>query len=135
MYSTPWCAGRAQKHQFGALPTLVGNGVPVDLKVLAGQAGHVMYLGLTQERGTFVNLIERIGRQHHRVMLTVQHGLGKSKQGLARAIDGQDLGFGVQSHVIAALNPAGTCLPEGQGTRSGRISRQSLVVLAQILAY
>jgi len=93
-----------------------------------------MRLGPGQERGAFVDLVERVGAHHQRVVATVDHGLGEGKQRLARTVDRQDVACRVQpalGHVEATFAPGADGFAQGRNTQGGGVHRHLIEVIAQ----
>ena len=119
---------RANEHQFHALPHGFGNAAPVGFEVRGAAVGKRGFCP-GQERGTFVNLIKRIGAHHHGLFLPVaaQRRLYEGKQGFAAAQHGQDFAVRIEREAVAALQKADAGLAQfGQadGLRIGIEARQ-----------
>ncbi|MDT4837012.1 hypothetical protein FQZ97_707320 [compost metagenome] len=126
-------ARRADEHELGAGPDGLGHAVPVDGEVARGHAGHVVRLGAREQRRALVDLIERVGRHHHRLGAGagVDHGLGEREQGLARAVDRQHLGGRVERQAVAAMQPMGEGGAQFQLAGGGRVGGKGAEAGAQ----
>ena len=87
--------------------------------------------GPCKQRCTLVDLVEGIGHGHRRAGLGwIDHRLGKGKQRLAAAIDGDDLCLRVQvAQLVPSCKPVGDAPPQFGGTCRGRIARQACEVV------
>ena len=81
-----WVTRRADKQQLGPGPGVFADGIKVRLQTRAVGARQVHGLAASQQGGTFVNLIERIGHQHQRMPLAVDHCLSEGKQRFPGAV-------------------------------------------------
>ncbi len=88
--------------------------------------------GASQQRRTFVDLVERV-RAHDAGALAarVDDGLRECEQGLARAIDREHLVRRVELDAVAPLHPVADGASQGGLAGSGRILRQAGQVRTQ----
>ncbi len=131
-------AGRAEEQDLRALPDGRRHGIEIGVETIFGQAGKVMRGGASQERGTFVDLIEGIGAEHQRIGRALDHRLGEGEQRFARAIDRQYLARWIEStwpQVETALAPTGDSLAQGGYAEGGRVDRQLIQVVGQRLRH
>ena len=106
--------GRADEHQLAAAPLLFGHAVPIGQEIGGAVVG-VNDFAAGQERRPFVNLIEGIGRHHHRFFRRrrLEQRLHKGKQRFAAAEHRQDFAVGADGQaVVAAREPVGTGLAQ-----------------------
>ena len=128
-------ARRAHEHQLRAGPDGFGDAVPVDREIARGNARRVVRLGAREQGCALVDLIERIGRDHHRLRRHggVDHGLGQREQRLARAVDRQHLRGRVERQAVAGLEPVGEGGAQLQVAGGGRVGGQRAQAVAQRL--
>ena len=116
--------GGTHIHELGALPGRFWDAGPVHGEVACRIGGRVERRGSGQQGGSFVDLVERIGADHHGVGIGIDHGLCKGEQGLARAVDAQNLPERVDLHSIAPLQPLCAAGAQGRFAGSGRVGGQ-----------
>ncbi|MNK87698.1 hypothetical protein D3C87_1076380 [compost metagenome] len=132
------CAGRvawrAQEQDLAAFPDVRRHGVEIRVEAVFVQAWQVMRLGPGEERGAFVDLVERVRADHQRVIATVDHGLGEGEQRLAGTVDRQHVARRVDpalGDVEATLAPCRDGFTQLRDTECGRVHRHFFQIAGQ----
>ena len=120
--------GRADVDELHLRPQAVGHLGPVHPEAVVGALVQQVQAGAGQQRGAFIDLIEGVGRDDDLGARgrRVEHGLREGEQGLARAVDGQHLGGGIDGGVVAAPDPGSDGLAQGRGAGGGRVAGQTV---------
>ncbi len=131
-------AGVAQKQHFAAIPDVGRHGVEIgDVTVRCARVEEIR-LRAGQQGRAFVDLVERVGHRHDRVLLGADDGLDEGEERLARAVHRQHHGF--RAHLVGAqLEAAFQPLRDGRAqldqTDGRGIAAEPMQVLAQRLEH
>ncbi len=118
--------GRAEIEQLASFPDGLGYGVEIGLE--AGFLGGIEIdrLGAGEQGGALVDLVERIGHEHGGCgRVPVDDGLGDREQGLAGAVDGQDVMLRME-RAFRQIEPGGQPAHDGLA-QLGASLRQRIV--------
>ena len=120
-------ARRAEIDKLDVAPDVGRHGVVVRREITRGIAVDVIGRRAGEQRGAFIDLVERVRTHHARAGLaTVDDRLGERKERLARARDRQN--FRGRIHVgqcVPALQPLGDRRAQRLAARGGRIVREA----------
>src|SRR5471032_2511468 len=127
-------ARRAQEQDLAAFPDVWRDGVEIRVEAVFVQARQVMRLGTGEERGAFVDLIERVRADHQRVFATIDNGLGEGKQRFTGAVDRQYIARRVEPaawDVETTFTPGGDGFTQSRDTEGGRVHGHLIQVVGQ----
>jgi len=128
-------AGRADVDHLHGFPEILRHLVEVHGVTIVGRGVEEVGPGAGEEGGAFVDLVEGVGRYN---ALDVPGGvddrLGEGEEGLAAAVDRQDLAGRVELDAIAARAPGGDGTTQGVASLGCGIIRQPVEMGGQRLA-
>jgi hypothetical protein len=86
-----------------------------------------------EQRRAFINLVKRIGTDHHRVgPRRVDHRLGEGKQCFAAAVHGDDLALRIHGfQAITPLQPLGDRHPQRLASQRRRVAGEAVEVVGK----